>query len=120
MGKLKIILTFLFGAFMILGGINHFMKPDMYSAFIPEFLPQKVINYLTGIVEIGVGIGVFIPRYRSLATLGILVMMLLFLPLHILDVFKESPAIGSHQAALIRLPIQFLFILWAWYIHKKS
>lgn len=120
MKNIKLILTFLFGAFMIFGGVNHFIKPDIYNAFIPEFLPQKGINYLVGIIEIVLGIGVFIPRYRSLATLGILVMMLLFLPLHIIDVFKEFPAIGSHQAALIRLPIQFLFILWAWYIHKKK
>jgi len=47
-------------------------------------------------------------------------MMLVFLPLHIIDIFKENPAIGSHQAAIIRLPVQFLFIAWAWYIHKKQ
>lgn len=120
MKNLKLILTYLFGAFMILGGINHFIKPEMYAPFIPEFLPSLGINYLTGIVEIAVGVGVFIPRFRSMATLGILVMMLVFLPLHVFDVFKENPAIGSHQAALIRLPVQFLFIAWAWYIYKKN
>ncbi len=117
MNTLKLILTFLFGIFMILAGVNHFIKPEMYAPFIPDFLPNVAVNYLTGIAEIVVGIGVFIPRFRSLATLGILTMMLLFLPLHVIDVFKENPAIGSHQVALIRLPIQFLFILWAWYIH---
>lgn len=119
MKNLKLILTYLFGAFLIFGGINHFIKPEMYAPFIPEFLPSFAVNYLTGIVEIAVGVGVFIPRYRSMATLGILIMMLVFLPLHVLDVFKENPAIGSHQAALIRLPVQFLFIAWAWFIHKK-
>jgi hypothetical protein len=44
--------------------------------------------------------------------------MVLFLPLHIIDIFKETPAVGSHQAALIRLPFQFLFIAWAWYIKR--
>lgn len=119
MKNLKLILTYLFGAFMIFGGINHFIKPEMYAPFIPDFLPSLSINYLTGIAEIAVGVGVFIPRFRSIATLGILLMMLIFLPLHILDVFKENPAIGSHQAAIIRLPLQFLLIAWAWYIHKK-
>ena len=119
MKNLKLILTYLFGAFLIFGGINHFIKPEMYAPFIPDFLPNLAINYLTGIVEIAVGVGVFIPRFRSIATLGILIMMLVFLPLHIFDVFKENPAIGSHQVALIRLPVQFLFIAWAWFIHKK-
>ncbi len=119
MKNLKLILTYLFGVFMILGGINHFIKPEMYTSFIPNFLPSLVINYLIGIIEIAVGVCVFIPRYRSMATLGILLMMLVFLPLHIFDVFKENPAIGSHQAALIRLPVQFLFIAWAWFIHRR-
>jgi uncharacterized membrane protein len=47
-------------------------------------------------------------------------MMLAFLPLHILDVFKENPAIGSHEAALVRLPLQFVLILWAWFIKKRN
>jgi uncharacterized membrane protein len=119
MKNFKLVLTFLFGAFMIFGGVMHFIKPAGYRSFIPGFLPADLIIYLSGIVEIVVGAGVFIPRYRSWATLGILVLMVLFLPLHIVDVFKENPAIGSHQAALIRLPVQFVFILWAWFINKK-
>ncbi len=115
----KLILTILFGAFMLFGGVNHFLKPAMYMPMIPDFLPKEIVNYLVGILEILVGVGAFIPRFRSLATLGILVMMLVFLPIHIMDVFRENPAIGSHQAALIRLPVQFVFILWAWFIHKK-
>lgn len=119
MKTLKLILTYLFGVIMIVAGANHFIKPEMYAPFIPEFLPNLAVNYLTGIVEIVVGVGVFIPRYRSMATFGILIMMVAFLPLHIFDVFKGNPAIGSHQAALIRLPVQFLLISWAWFIHKK-
>jgi uncharacterized membrane protein len=119
MKNLKLILTFLFGVFMVFGGVNHFIKPEMYAPFIPDFLPNVALNYLAGMAEIVLGIGVFIPKFRSMATLGILVMMLVFLPLHIIDVFKENPAIGSHQVALIRLPVQFLFIAWAWFINRK-
>ncbi|TAE54239.1 MAG: hypothetical protein EAZ89_06805 [Bacteroidetes bacterium] len=117
---IKPALTYLFGAFMILGGIAHFTSPEMYLKFLPEFLPRELINILAGVAEIAVGIGVFIPRTRSWATLGILVMMLAFLPLHIIDVFKADPAIGSHEAALIRLPLQFVFIAWAWYINRRE
>lgn len=119
MRNIKSVLTILFGLFMVLGGIMHFLKPAMYFPFIPDSLPKNTINYVAGFVEIIAGVGVFIPRFRSVATLGILLLMVGFLPLHILDVFKEHPAIGSHQAALIRLPLQFVLILWAWFIHKK-
>ena len=119
MKMFKLVLTYLFGVLLILGGISHFMNPLMYAGFFPEFAMNDVINILAGVVEIGLGIGVFIPRFRPMATLGILVLMLLFLPLHIIDVFRANPAVGTHQNALIRLPIQFVLILWAWFISRK-
>ena len=118
MKKNKLILTFIFGAFLIYGGINHFLKPEMYFPFFPDFLPKEILNYLVGILEIAIGFGVFIPQWRKIATVGILIMMLAFLPLHIWDVFRENPAIGSHQASLVRLPIQFVLIAWAWFVSK--
>ncbi len=115
----KQILTVLFGLIMIGGGIGHFLKPEMYAPFFPDYFPKDAIIYASGLVEIAVGVGVFIPRFRSMATLGILLLMIAFLPLHIIDVFKENPAVRSHQIALIRLPLQFVLIVWAWFIHKK-
>ena len=115
----KLILTFVFGAIMIFAGVNHFLKPQIYFPFIPDFLPVQFVNYLFGLLEIVCGLGVFIPAFRGWATLGILIMMLIFLPLHFLDVFKDKPAIGNHQLALIRLPIQFVLIVWAWFISKN-
>ena len=119
MKTVKLILTFLFGAFMIFGGVNHFTKPAMYFPFFPDFLPKAILNYGVGVLEIAVGLAVFIPQYRSWGTMGILYMMLAFLPLHIIDVFSENPAVGTHQIALVRLPFQFVFILWAWFIDRK-
>ena len=104
---------------MIVAGINHFVKPEIYLPFIPAFLPATFVNYSFGFLEIACGVGVFIPMFRGWATLGILGMMLIFLPLHIWDVFRQKPAIGNHEIALIRLPIQFVLIAWAWFISKK-
>jgi uncharacterized membrane protein len=120
MKMLKLVLTLIFGAFMIFGGVNHFLKPAMYFPFFADFLPKEILNYAAGLIEIGVGIMVFTPKYRSWGTLGILCLMLAFLPLHIFDIFKENPAVGSHQIAVFRLPVQFLFIAWAWFIHKQN
>ena len=120
MAFLKLGLTFFFGAFMVYAGINHFLKPAMYFPFFADFLPKEVLNYASGIAEIIVGVLVFVPKYRYYGTLGILVLMIAFLPLHVADVFKENPAAGTHQIALIRLPFQFLFIAWAWFIHDRN
>ena len=120
MKTLKPTLTKTFGIFMIFGGILHFVMPDFYNAFIPDALPKLAINILGGLIELTLGIGLFIAKYKQKAALGILVLMLLFLPLHVWDVFRESPAIGSHAAALLRLPLQFVLIGWAWFISRND
>jgi uncharacterized membrane protein len=120
MQYLKLGLTFLFGAFMIFGGVNHFRHPAMYLPFVPEFLPANFINLGSGIIEIILGIGVFIPQFRQKAAYGIFILMIIFLPLHVWDVFRDNPAIGSHKAALIRLPLQFLLIFIGWFISDSS
>lgn len=120
MKTFKLILTFIMGAFMIYAGVNHFLKPAIYLPFISQNLPQMAIVYLSGVIEIVLGIGVFIPKFRAISTKGIFILMLLFLPLHIRDVFVDNPAVGSHQIALIRLPLQFVLILWTWFIQRKG
>ena len=61
----------------------------------------------------------FFKKYETIGAWGILILMLLFLPIHIWDVFSDTPAIGSHNAALIRLPVQFLLIFIAWKVKNN-
>ncbi len=105
--------------FMIYAGIQHFIKPLFYKPFVPGFLPFKIsIIYISGVLEVVFGLFLFIPKYVKLASTGILILLLLFLPIHIWDVFMESPAIGSHKAALVRLLVQLLFIGWAFKVRQ--
>jgi uncharacterized membrane protein len=113
-------LTLLFGSIMILAGCMHFIKPHVYDNFIPDFMPKVLVNYITGIVEIFIGIGTVTKKFRKQATLALVLLMIAFLPLHTIDLFKEQPAIGSHLIAVIRFPIQFILIGWAWFIHVQS
>jgi uncharacterized membrane protein len=107
-----------FGIILIASAIGHLVNPDFSSGFIPDFLPKTLVHVLTSIVEAVLGIGVFIPNYRKKALTGIFILMILFLPLHIQDVFREEPVVGSLTGALIRLPVQLLLILMAWYARK--
>lgn len=114
------ILRSTFGALLILGGIAHVMRPQLYHPMIPDALPKPVVNYLIGIVELALGISVFIKRYRSLAAMGVFILMIAFLPVHVVDVFRDDPAIGSKALAYARLPLQFVLIVWAWFLYKKD
>jgi len=118
--KIWLIIRILLALFMINAGTQHFIKPDMFLPFVPSFLPFHLgIVYLSGVVEIILGLSLFLKQhYAKFGALGILVLMIIFLPVHIADVFSSAPAIGSHTAALIRLPIQFALIALVWKVYR--
>jgi uncharacterized membrane protein len=114
------ILSFVLASFIILGGITHFIQPSLFLPFIPEFLPRNLINYLAGGAEILIGFSFFFRPTRLYASWAILFLMIAFLPLHIIDVFLDNPAIGSKTLAYIRLPLQFVLIFWAWKANRLA
>jgi uncharacterized membrane protein len=119
--KIWIAVRILFALFMIMGGVQHFIKPDFYLPFVPSFLPfPMVIIYLSGIIEVALGLLLLFKKSAKIAAVGIFMLMLLFLPVHVWDIISDTPAIGSHKAALIRLPFQFLFLAIAWKIKQVS
>lgn len=117
MGTLIITLRIIFGIFFAFAGIMHFIKPKIFNRFIPNFLPKLVVNYIAGLLELAIGIGLLINQTTKHAALAMLILMLIFLPIHIWDVFREKPAIGSKKIAIIRVPLQFLLLYIAYLIY---
>ncbi|QLB12704.1 putative membrane protein [Bisgaardia hudsonensis] len=122
---LLVILRYLLAIFMINAGLQHFLTPEFYLAFVPRFLPfTEFFVFFSGVIEIILGIllifnfQLFGKSISAWAALAIFFMFWIYLPIHISDVFMENPAIGTHKLALIRVPFQFLFIAWAWIIWK--
>lgn len=119
--KIWSVLKIVFALFMIYAGVQHFLKPDFFVPFVPQFLPFKMaVVYISGVFEIGFGMLLFFKKYAKIAALGIFVLLLLFLPIHIWDVISETPVIGSKTAAWIRLPIQFILLFLIWKIKNIS
>ena len=116
----KKILAYFFAAILILSGVMHVVKPEAYAAMIPSFIPEIVANILAAIAEIVIGVMLIIPRYRHLAGLGFALLMVAFLPIHIWDLVRDDPAIGSFTGAVIRLIIQFGLIWAGWWIWKDN
>ena len=120
MKKIWLILKVVLAIFLIFGGVQHFISPNNYIPFVPSVLPFTLaIIYLFGLFEILFGLALFFKKLETIGAWGILILMLLFLPIHIWDVFSNTPAIGSHNAALIRLLIQFVLIFIAWKVKNN-
>lgn len=117
---MKRILPYILAAMMLLGALGHFIAPAEYNAMIPEFISSSLANILAGIVEGVIGVALLLPRYRKWGGLGFMFLMIAFLPIHVWDVTRDEPAIGSTIGAWIRLPLQFVFIYAGWLVSKRA
>jgi uncharacterized membrane protein len=115
-----LVLRIVFGLFFMFAGIMHIVKPVIFKHFIPDAFPKKLINYVVGIIEFGLGLGLLFYQTVAYAAIGIFVLMILFLPIHIWDLTKERPAIGSKRTAMLRIPLQFVLMYCAYLIYQHS
>ncbi len=107
--------------FLIFGGVQHFINMEFYLPFVPSILPYKpFVIYASGLLEILIGVFLLIPKTKQLASWAYLVLMCVFLPIHISDLFTETPAMGTHSAAIIRLGVQFFLIALGIYFVRFS
>ncbi len=114
------ILKFVFAGFFAFAGIMHIIKPKFFKHFIPKPLPKNLVNYVVGLIEFGLGIGLLIPEYTQISAWGIMILLIVFLPIHIWDLFRERPAIGSKKLAIIRVPMQFVLFYFAYLIYQHT
>ncbi len=104
----------LLALFYVVAGANHFRAPDFYVAIMPPYLPlQLELVYLSGVAEIVLGLAVLVPRLRRLAAWGIILLLIAVFPANIHVAVNDVGGLGI--ASWIRLPIQALFIAWAWW-----
>jgi len=116
------IVKIILALFITYAGVQHFINPDFFLKVIPPFLMDfgYPIVYISGVVEIAIGLLMFTKKYQRVGTLSFMWLMIFFLPLHIWDVFAENPFTGSQNAALIRLVIQFILIGLLWKLYSLN
>ncbi len=98
-----------FTAAFIASGIAHFLSPRIFVSLIPRGVPGRpFLVYISGLVELVLAVGLWQERWRKQAAHGTLGLMLLFLPLHVVDIFREKPIAGGRRwTAVLRLIAQF-------------
>lgn len=106
---------YLLGVLFVIAGFLHFQKPKIYLKIMPPYIPaHKTMVLLTGILEMIVGFMLLNPSTQTIAGWGIIVLMLLFLPVHIYMLQEKKASLKLPKWVLIlRFPLQFLLIYWA-------
>lgn len=125
---IKLILKYIMGFFYIIAGSLHFIIPDFYLKMMPVYLPYHLeLVYLSGLIEIFLGLMVMIPKCSRTAAWGIILLLIAVFPANINMAMNHIVPSGlqnlSYQTQVIilwgRLPFQFVFILWAYWYTKE-
>lgn len=112
--------------FYIAAGTNHFVNPQFYIPLIPPYFSDPfLMNWLSGVAEILLGLGLFYKPTRKLAAYGLIVLLFALIPAHVymIQIGGTTGVDASLNVpewiAWIRLfPFQFLLMWWAWSARK--
>jgi uncharacterized membrane protein len=99
--------------------IAHFAFTKGMSMMIPPFVPFKTeLVYVTGILEIILGIGLLMPDFKVYSAWALIVFFILLLPANIYAAinhidYQKGTFNGNGTSYLwFRVPLQIFFILW--------
>jgi uncharacterized membrane protein len=120
MSILKRILLWVMAAFYVFAGSVHFMRPELYLPMMPPYLPfHRLLIFLSGLAEVGLGIAVLVPVVRPLAAWGLILLLIAIFPANVHIALHNVPVFGATEGAgiwnWVRLPLQGVLILWAWW-----
>jgi uncharacterized membrane protein len=117
-------------ALMIMMGILHFPLADTFASIVPEYLPWHLpLVYLSGVIEIALGIGLLFERTRMFAAWGLIALLIAVFPANINMALHPDLEIAGLPAGLpkppalalwLRLPLQFALIWWAARYAKRT
>lgn len=123
-------LNYVMGLNYVLVGILHFVNPKVFEQIVPPQLPRPLeLVYLSGIAEIGLGLGVMVERTRRISAWGIVALLAAVFPANIYMAVSDVELRGvpdwandvPDAALWARLPLQGVLALWAlWYTQPES
>lgn len=117
---MKIVALYFMAALYMVAGIMHFIRPKVYMAIIPDFLPYPLqLVYASGIVEILCSLLLLFPNTRSAGAWLTILLLIAVLPANIqmaVNFYKQANP--DFWLTILRIPLQFVLIWWAWLYTK--
>ncbi len=121
MNRTKTASKYLLAIFMVMAGIMHFVNPIFYMKIMPPYLPFHLeLVYLSGFFEFALGLLLLVPRFSRLAAWGIFALLIAVFPANIYLYQHQELLPASPIVHLLRLPLQAIFLLWAYWHTRPS
>jgi uncharacterized membrane protein len=108
--------------FFIYFGVDHFINPNFYLSIMPPAFPlHSEAVYISGFFEILGGICVLVPHLRKTAGWGLVALLIAVYPANIYMAISPE-AFPDLPISLLygRLPLQFIFIYWAYSVTQSA
>ena len=116
MSQIKAISKYVLAIFMIGAGTMHFANPAFFLKIVPPYLPlHKELVLVSGIFEVLLGVLLLVPKTSRLAAWGIVALLIAVFPANIYLFQNQDLMPASPVVHLLRLPLQGVFILWAYW-----
>lgn len=123
-GQITIALKWLLAVSTALVGVLHFTNPQPFLDIMPPYLPYHLeLVYISGFFEIVGSIGLLVPMTQRAAAWGLIALFVAVYPANIHLAVNNPPMNGEIVPAWIRwgrLPVQFVFIYWAWIFTRNK
>jgi len=114
--------NFAMSVMLLFTAMGHFAFSKGMMMMLPDFIPfKRQVIYGTGFIEIVAAIGLFLPSYRHLTSIALVIFFVLILPSNIYAAIKKvNYQKGTYDGNEInylwfRIPLQIFFIEWVWY-----
>ncbi|HXY36280.1 MAG TPA: MauE/DoxX family redox-associated membrane protein [Planctomycetaceae bacterium] len=113
----KLVTRYLFATLFVGAGLTHFCFPEFYLKIVPPYIPwhQTVVD-VSGVAEILLGAMLMFSDLQRIAAWGLILLLIAVFPANIYVYQHQELIPGSPLVHLLRLPLQGVLILWAyWY-----
>jgi uncharacterized membrane protein len=107
------------GILFVFTASGHFIQTEPMAQMLPPWVPQRLaLVYLTGVLELAVAVGFFVPKYRLAAGWAAAAMLVLFFPANVYAAIHHVP-MGGHAWGpiylLVRAPLQIIILWWVYW-----
>ncbi len=106
-----------FGIVFVVAGLNHFRIPKFYERMIPLYWRYpRFLNFFSGLLEIVFGVMLFFSETKSLAAIGIIILLILFQTVHWYMIQERNGKFNylPSWALYLRFLFQFVLIYWSY------
>jgi uncharacterized membrane protein len=108
---------------MVVAGILHFAQSAPFIRIVPDFLPAPAaLVYLSGVIEIVLGIGLLLPATQYLAAWGLVALFIAVYPANLNMALNHIHIDGIPDGwwfQAIRLPFQLVLMGWAYWLTRE-